>query len=180
MNTIQNYKCPCCGDSLIFSSMAQGLHCESCGNDFSLDIMRQVSDAGQEVKRGSKFDWDHYAPRSYEQDEGINLAAYSCPSCGAEISGDNSLGATVCPYCGNATIIKGQFEGALRPDYLIPFKLDKKAAVKAFEADFAKAPFLPDEFRNKKKIEEMSGIYIPFWMFDCDSDASIIYRAQRI
>lgn len=128
----------------------------------------------------SKYDWEHYEPRSYESSEGIDLANYNCPSCGAEITGDDTLGATVCPYCGNSTIVKKQFEGALRPDYIIPFKIDKKAAMIAFEEDFKKAPFLPDEFKSKKKIEEMAGVYVPFWMFDCNCDAAITYNAERV
>ena len=49
----------------------------------------------------------------------------------------------------------------------------------AFEADFKNAPFLPDEFKSKKKIEEMAGVYVPFWMFDCDCDAYVTYNAQK-
>ena len=50
----------------------------------------------------------------------------------------------------------------------------------AFEGDFKNAPFLPDEFKSKKKIEEMAGVYVPFWMFDCDCNAAITYNAERI
>ena len=128
----------------------------------------------------SKYDREHYEPRSYETDGEIELASYTCPSCGAEITGDDTMGSTVCPYCGDAAVIKGQFEGTLRPDYIIPFKTDKKAAIEAFEADFKNAPFLPDEFKVKKKIEEMTGVYVPFWMFDCDCSAAITYGAQMV
>lgn len=85
----------------------------------------------------------------------------------------------MCPYCANANIIKSKFEGALKPDYVIPFKLDKKAAVDAFEKACGNAPFLPDEFKDKKRISEMTGVYVPFWMFDCDCNADITYSAQR-
>ena len=33
---------------------------------------------------------------------------------------------------------------------------------------------------SKKKIEEMAGIYVPFWMFDCDCDAALTYHATRV
>lgn len=178
METIRNYKCPCCGDSLVF--VGETLRCESCGNEFSPDSMRQVDEMQEDVGGGSKYDWEHYEPRSYEDTEDIKLSGYSCPSCGAEITGDDTLGATVCPYCGNATIVKRQFEGTLRPDYIIPFKVDKKAAMAAFEDDFKNMPFLPDEFKSRKKIEEMSGVYVPFWVFDCDCNAAVSYRAERI
>ena len=49
-----------------------------------------------------------------------------------------------------------------------------------FEKAYKNAPFLPNEFKEKKKIEEMAGVYIPFWMFDCDCNADIRYSAQRM
>ncbi len=178
MNAINSYKCPCCGAPLVFSG--EELHCDACDNSFPAEIIKQISDGETEATGESSYDWEHYEPRSYEDTSEINLAGYSCPSCGAQVTGDDTLGATVCPYCGQSTIVKGQFEGTLRPDYIIPFKVDKKAAIEAFEADFKNAPFLPDEFKNKKKIEEMAGVYVPFWMFDCDCEAAITYNAQRV
>lgn len=180
MDSINNYKCPCCGAPLVFGAATQGMHCDYCGNEFPLETMQELSNAQQESQGTSKFDWEHYEPRSYEDTSDIQLSNYSCPSCGAEITGDDTMGATVCPYCGNSTIVKGQFEGTLRPDYIIPFKVDKKAAMAAFEENHKKAPFLPDAFKNKKKIEEMAGVYVPFWMFDCDCDATITYNAEKV
>ncbi|MBE7042202.1 MAG: hypothetical protein E7399_01735 [Ruminococcaceae bacterium] len=178
MDTMSSYKCPCCGASLVFRGTE--LHCDSCDNKFSVETMQQMSARMEQAEGESKYNWEHYQPRNYEDINEINLADYHCPSCGAEITGDDTLGSTVCPYCGQTTIIKGQFEGALRPDYIIPFKVGKKEAMAAFEADFKNAPFLPDEFKSKKKIEEMAGVYVPFWMFDCDCDAYLTYHAQRV
>jgi len=178
MDDIKTYKCPCCDAPLIYSG--DSLRCDSCDNSFPLETITQLSDDINNAGGESKFDWEHYEPREYTDNSGINLADYSCPSCGAAITGDDTLGSTVCPYCGQSTIVKGQFEGTLKPDYIIPFKIDKKTAVALFEEDFKKAPFLPDEFNNKKKIEEMAGVYVPFWMFDCDCNAALTYNAQRI
>ena len=178
METINSYKCPCCGAPLVFGG--NELRCDSCDNTFPVETMQQMTEGMAEAGGESKYDWENYQPRSYEDGGEINLANYNCPSCGAQITGDDTLGSTVCPYCGQSTIVKGQFEGTLRPDYIIPFKVDKKAAMAAFEADFKNAPFLPDEFKSKKKIEEMAGVYVPFWMFDCDCDAYITYNAERV
>lgn len=179
MDVINTYKCPCCGAPLVFKD--DELHCESCDNKFPLETLQQLSDDLNNASKDSKYNWDVYEPRSYEDTSDIHLANYSCPSCGAQITGDDTLGSTVCPYCGQSTIVKGQFEGTLKPDFIIPFKIDKKAAIAAFEKEAAtKLILLPDEFKDKKKIQEMAGIYVPFWTFDCDCDASIVYNGQRI
>lgn len=179
MDTVQNYKCPCCGAPLIFNANDGNLTCESCKNSFSVQDMQQISEAEEHVNKESKYDWSKYTPREFKNNSQTKLSSYTCPSCGAEITGDESLGATVCPYCGNGIVIQNSFEEAFLPDYIIPFKVDKKAAMGIFEEDFKKRPFLPDEFKNKKKIAEMSGVYVPFWMFDCDCDASITYNAHK-
>ncbi len=180
MDTVQSYKCPCCTAPLVFEAGTQNLICESCDNTFPLDTLKQMTEANEASEAASEYDWESYTPRSFEDTNEITLSNFSCPSCGAEITGDDTLGSTVCPYCGNSTVVKGQFEGTLKPDYIIPFKLNKKEAIGAFEKDFKKAPFLPDSFKDKKKIEEMSGVYVPFWMFDCDCEASVTYNAQRV
>ena len=52
METVQGYKCPCCGASLIFRN--ESLHCDSCGNDFELDAMRQIEDVGSQMHGETK------------------------------------------------------------------------------------------------------------------------------
>ncbi len=180
MEDIKNYKCPCCGAPLFFSEAEGNLKCDSCGNHFSPETMEQLSDAEHGSGSESRYSWDSFEPREFDEAETENLASYTCPSCGADITGDSTMGSTVCPYCGNATIVKGKFEGSLRPDFIIPFKIDKKRAVEIFEADALKRPFLPKEFKDRKKITEMTGIYVPFWAFGCCCDASITYNAALV
>lgn len=177
-DNILDYKCPSCSASLSYDPNTGSLYCASCSTKYSLDEIKALAESENQVQ--SRYDWDSYTPRDFSDTEKINLASYTCPSCSASVTGDENLGATVCPYCGSATIIKKQFEGSLRPDYVIPFKMDKKAAMQAFEQAAMRAPFLPDEFKSKKKIEEMSGMYVPFWMFDCDCKADMTYSAQRV
>ncbi len=180
MSVAQSYMCPCCGAQLLFTAETQNLSCEACGNEFSAETLKQLSDDDAELNSESKYDWETYTQRSYEPEEEVNISKYFCRTCGAEIEGDASLGATFCPWCGNATIVEGQFEGNLRPDYIIPFKVKREDAIKAFEADFKHRPFLPDTFKDFKRIKEAVGIYVPFWVFDCDCNASLSYKATRM
>lgn len=179
MDAVKDYKCLCCGAPLIFDGSSNKLRCESCDSEFELEALNCFENAKNETKE-SKYDWDNYVPRDYTEEEAVNLAEYSCSSCGAKITGDDSSGAAVCPYCGNSTIVKEQFSGNLRPDYVIPFKTDKDGAIAIYEEVCSKLPFLPDEFRKKSILNEMMGVYVPFWMFDCDCMADIIYDAKRI
>ncbi|MBQ9921524.1 MAG: hypothetical protein IJO52_05010, partial [Clostridia bacterium] len=91
-----------------------------------------------------------------------------------------SMAATSCPYCSNPVVVMRQFSGMLKPDYVIPFKLDKKAAKEALKKHYEGKKLLPKVFKDQNHIEEIKGIYVPFWLFDADADAHIRYKATRI
>lgn len=199
---IESYRCPACGAPLFFDTERQRLRCGACGNAYTREALRQSAETnktdetkekpfGQAKASGvspeipvdadSEYDWDAYTPRKFDAaSDGAALSGYVCPSCGAEVTGDANLGATVCPYCGNAVIVKKQFSDTYRPDYVIPFRIDKKEASALFEKACAKAPFLPNEFTSRRKIEEMTGLYVPFFTFDAACSGSADYHAKRI
>ena len=67
-----------------------------------------------------------------------------------------------------------------RQDYIIPFKLDKKAAKAAYYKHLEKKSFLPKVFSFENHIDEIVGVYVPFWLFDVDAQAYMTYNAERI
>lgn len=107
------------------------------------------------------------------------MRAYGCPSCGAELICEESTAATSCPYCGNPTVVPGQFSGALRPDFIVPFKLSKEDAVKALKSHYKGKFFLPKSFTGENHVQEIRGIYVPFWMFDGEAEGDAHYEAAR-
>ena len=68
----------------------------------------------------------------------------------------------------------------LKPDYVIPFKLDKKAAKEAYRKHLKGKILLPKTFQDENHIDEIKGVYVPFWLFDADVDAKMRYRAIRV
>ena len=123
---------------------------------------------------------EFYEPNTDWGKDGEKMRAYSCPSCGAELLCEESTAATACPYCGNPTIVPGQFTGALKPDYIIPFQLDKESAIKALKQHYRKNPFLPKAFSANNHIEEIQGVYVPFWLFDTTVSGDATFHARRV
>lgn len=106
------------------------------------------------------------------------MKAYSCKSCGAEIVCDETTAATSCPYCGNVAIIPQQFKGMLRPKYVIPFHVDKQAA-KGKLTEYCKGKkLLPGSFTEDNHIDEIKGVYVPFWLYSGTVDADVRYDAS--
>jgi hypothetical protein len=93
---------------------------------------------------------------------------------------DATTAAGSCAYCGNATVVPKLLSGSLRPDFVIPFKLEKEAAIQALKKHYQGKRFLPKEFTEKNHLEDIRGIYVPFWLFDCQAEADVCYRATKV
>jgi DNA-directed RNA polymerase subunit RPC12/RpoP len=107
------------------------------------------------------------------------MRAYNCPSCGATLVCDATTAATACPYCGNPTIVPGQFTGMLKPDFILPFKLEKEQAIAALKKHYENKPLLPDAFKDQNHLQEIKGVYVPFWLYDSQAEGDISYKAAR-
>ena len=127
---LQEYKCPCCGGAIAFDSGIQKMKCPFCDTEFEMETLASY-DSELRNEQEDNMNWEMPAGSQWQDGETDGLRTYVCKSCGGEIVGDENMAATACPFCGNAVVIMGQFSGALKPDYVIPFKLDKKAAKEA-------------------------------------------------
>ena len=179
MQTLQEYKCPCCGGAIAFDSTLQKMKCPFCDTEFEMEALASY-DAELQSEKNDNMEWETTAGGDWQEGETDGLRSYVCKSCGGEIVGDANLAATACPFCGNPVVIMGQFSGALKPDLVIPFKLDKKAAKAGLMKHLTGKRLLPKIFKDQNHIDEIKGIYVPFWLFDTDVDAQIRYRATRV
>lgn len=192
---VTNYKCPACTGPLHFVGASGKLECDFCGGKYDVaDIERlyagkeaaaveasEKAEAKAEANRQKMADmeaqgWDTSGLTSDWGAEADGMKAYSCPSCGAELICDASTAATSCPYCGNPTVVPGQFSGTLKPDFVIPFKLSKEDAVAALKNHYKGKPLLPKAFTNGNHIEKLQGVYVPFWMFDGQAEGVVDYE----
>lgn len=176
MGNLQEYKCPCCGGSITFDSSLQKMKCPYCDTEFEMEALRGY-DEDLKNEQADDMSWDVTAGSQWQEGEREGLCSYVCKSCGGEIVGDENMAAASCPFCGNPVVIMGQFTGALRPDFVIPFKLDKKAAKARLTAYLSGKRLLPKVFKDENHIDEIKGLYVPFWLFDTRAEARIRYRA---
>ena len=108
------------------------------------------------------------------------LRSFNCSSCGAQLLVDQVTAVTHCPYCGNNAVVPGQLADMLKPDYVIPFKLDKDAAVAALTNYYQGKKFLPNDFTAGNHIEEIQGVYVPFWLYSGTGTAEVEFNARNI
>ena len=174
---VQEYKCPCCAGAIEFNSQVQKMKCPYCDTEFEMDALLAY-DEDLSTDGNDQLDWNPEASE-WQEGETDHLRVYSCQSCGGEIVGDENMGATKCPYCDNPVVMTGQFRGTLKPDYVIPFKVDKNAAVEGLKKHLVGKKFLPKVFKEQNHLDEVKGIYVPFWLFDADAEGGVRYKCSR-
>ncbi len=179
MADLLTYKCPCCGGAIEFDSTLQKMKCPYCDTEFETETLKSY-DQDLKTETADRMEWEENPAGEWEAGEADNLRVYSCHSCGGEVVTDETTAATHCPFCGNPIVMTGQLAGDLRPDCVIPFKLDKEAAKRALTNHMKGKRLLPKVFASQNHIDEIKGVYVPFWLYDADADANIRYRATRV
>ena len=186
-----NYKCPACTGPLHYGTSSGKLECEDCDSSFEIEAVKsyyaekekQAAEALADAEKhpgGDKAEWDTSDFQNGWGNDNSNMRKFSCPSCGAEMICDETTAATSCPYCGNPSVIPGQFTGNLKPDYVIPFRLEKKAAISALKSHYKGKLFLPKTFLDTNTVEKMQGVYVPFWLYDGEAYGDMVFLAKRI
>lgn len=188
---VTNYQCPACTGPLHYSGASGKLECEYCGSSYpvaEIEALYGAQDAQQPdtaqqpdaAAAGGAGAWDASELNTDWGADGGGMKAYCCPSCGAELICDATTAATSCPYCGNPSVVPGQFSGVLKPDYVLPFKLSKDDAIKALKRHYQGKRLLPSAFTDSNHIQEIQGVYVPFWMFDGEANGRVSYQATRV
>jgi len=193
---ITNYQCPACTGPLRFDATSGKLECDFCGSSFPVSEIEAIyaqKDAAaaqakaqedamreqQHTEDREKNAWDTSGLSTDWGNDANGVRVYNCPSCGAQLICDEATAASSCPYCDNPTVVPGQLAGTLKPDYVIPFKQTKEDAIKALKKHYQGRPFLPKAFQDSNHLEEIKGIYVPFWLFDGEAEGDIAFQATR-
>ena len=191
---VTNYQCPACNGPLHFEGSTGNLECEYCLSSFSVAEIEKLyaeknenavqameeADAKREQAKGDGSEaWDTSGLNEQWGTDAEGMRMYNCPSCRAELICDETTAATSCPYCGNPTVVPGQFSGMLKPHYIIPFKLTKEDAIASLKKHYEGKILLPKEFKDANHLEEIKGVYVPFWLFDGEAEGSMSFEGTR-
>lgn len=177
--TLLEYKCPCCGGKIEFDSSLQKMKCPYCDTEFEPETLKSYDEVLKN-EPAENMEWQSVTSSEWHEGETDGMSVYTCNSCGGEIICDETTAATHCPFCGNPVVMTRKFSGDLRPDCVIPFKLDKNAAKEALNRHLKGKRLLPKVFKDQNHIDEIKGVYVPFWLFDAEADAHIRYKATRV
>ena len=181
MNTLMEYECPCCGGKVEFDSATQKMKCPYCETTFDVEALREHD---RELESESQttpenLDWQMEKQRWLDEEK-AGMKVYQCRSCGGEIITDETTAASHCPYCGSPVIMTGNLADDLKPDGVIPFKVDKAMAMNALKTHMSGKKLLAKRFASDNVLEEVKGVYVPFWLFDGTAEGEARYHATRV
>lgn len=193
---VTNYKCPACTGPMYYDGDNDRLQCDYCGSSFTVEEIEallaektesavEAADAEQaapeaqpQVEISIEEEFDPGEAEQWELEDG--MMAYNCPSCGAELICDETTAAMSCPYCDNPTIIPSSVSDTLKPDLIIPFKLDKEAAKAALREHMKGKKLLPKVFSSENHIDEVKGVYVPFWLYDTEVHGDFVFSGTQV
>lgn len=179
ITNVVEFKCPACSAGLAFDGYSQQLTCEYCDNSFDIDTIRAFNES-ESKQNTEEFTWNTTEQSQWSETEQNSMRSFLCPSCGGELITDENTAATFCPYCSNPTVMPGRLSGGLKPDALIPFQKTKEDAKAAFLNLCKGKPLLPKFFTEEQQLEKITGIYVPFWLYDCCGGLEGSYKATRV
>ncbi|MBR1476655.1 MAG: hypothetical protein IJ608_01685 [Lachnospiraceae bacterium] len=178
MADVLNFKCPCCGAPISFSTQTGEMTCAYCDSSFSMEQLQAANEAEKEDSTSTDMVWSTSSP-SLIADENGKVTGYQCPSCGAEMMADENTAATECPYCGSPAIIPHSFEGMYKPELVVPFAVNKEQAKEKFFEFIKGKKLLPKSFTDRNRIEEINGLYVPFWLYSCHAEGSVSFEGVK-
>ncbi|MBZ5201650.1 TFIIB-type zinc ribbon-containing protein [Planomicrobium chinense] len=159
---VVQYKCPNCGSDMAFDAESGTLSCPNCGRQDRIETFPEEN-IEQTV-----------SPEEAEAKE------YHCENCGAVIVTAAETTATHCSFCDAPVVLSERLTGEFAPAKVIPFKISKEEAVAAFRKWTRNGRLTPRGFMNGDRIKKMTGMYVPFWLYDIDGKAEVAAIGTRV
>ena len=165
-------QCKNCAGQLVFDPAKQMLVCGHCGGRFKPEEF----DVSEKMPLWDKKAVSLNEVYGTDSEEFMDCYVYSCGSCGGEVIINGSEASTKCIYCGNSTVIFNRISRQKRPKYIIPFIITKEEAEQAVRDKLNSGKFVPRKIK-RFKTEDVRGIYIPYWIIDCEHKGAVIVKA---
>ena len=197
MSTVIQYKCPSCGADMAFDTQTGMLRCDNCARTERIENMPKPGEnedetihynMDEEDINAANAGFDHaYAdpsdtdePSQHSTFEEKDAREYHCNNCGAVLITEANTAATTCSFCGAGVVLNDRLSGNLAPSKVIPFSISKEQAQDAFKKWCKKGRLTPSDFMTADRIKNITGLYIPFWLYDMNGRGEAEATCTRV
>ncbi len=182
----KKFTCKNCGAELYFDPKRGKLHCDYCDTDYDPEEYNFIPEEGDADRMIPQPDVaaEQTASASDEQatDDSLSnedLVVYQCPNCGAEVITSKKTAATTCVYCNHAITLEGNVAGEFRPDYVLPFQIDRSRVEDAYRKLCRKSWLTPRLFLQDSTIEKIKGLYVPYWLYSFQGQVDLRLKTEN-
>jgi predicted RNA-binding Zn-ribbon protein involved in translation (DUF1610 family) len=162
---VVEFNCPQCGAATAFSARDGGLKCSHCGYYEAPEKAEAVADEKT----------NEFTPEALAQSNrgwGEPRKELECLNCGAKTSLPVEMLTHTCAFCGSNQVIQRQAsQDLLRPSCVIPFKIDTYECANIARRWLGSSWMTPAEVGKLAEMHAFTGVYLPFWAFDCATSA---------
>jgi uncharacterized Zn finger protein (UPF0148 family) len=183
---------------MAFDSQSGFLRCASCGRTENIENMIKDTEKNEDESfhyeadeddinaANSAFEHDYADPNS--GDESSNHSTfreneaheYHCNNCGAVLITEANTSATTCSFCGAGVVLSDRLTGNLAPAKVVPFTISKEQAQEAFKKWCKKGRLTPSDFMTADRIKNITGLYVPFWLYDMNGRGEVEATCTRV
>ncbi|MBQ7977873.1 MAG: hypothetical protein IJ301_04745 [Clostridia bacterium] len=154
--TTTTFKCPNCGGEAEFDAKEQKMRCLYCSSMFDVESDSTVSEQELGDLLSNAKVWKE-------------AEVYQCQMCGAKEILDKQEVALSCPFCGTSNVVKIEELPGLKPQGIVPFKIDREKAGVIAQNWMKRSHYAPRAFKKSAKPENIAGIYNPVFTFDTET-----------
>lgn len=158
------FPCPQCGADVLWHPGAKRMRCGYCGFE------RDAIEEGEETVRVLERSLEEGLKNPEKVGWGMERKAVRCTKCGAVETLGPGVAATRCAFCGTPAVVEAPPDAELvRPQGVLPFRVSRHDALGRFRAWLGKLWFRPSDLGKRAEIENIQGVYVPFWTFDAQT-----------
>ena len=162
LTALGKYACPACGAQAEWNPARGMLVCAFCGTEapFTVDAATGALVEHDLVKALREIP---------AEDRGwmVDKRTVQCQSCKAVSVFDPSRTGQNCDFCGSPALLDyHEINAPIRPQGILPFKVDQGKVREQMRAWFHGRWFAPSNLGSRALVDRIHGIYIPYWTFD--------------
>jgi len=158
----EKHACPACGAQAEWHPSKQLLICPFCGSESPYDGHK----AGGSVEELDLLAMLRALPDSAKGWESTQRSV-QCQSCKAVMVFDAAKVGKNCEFCASPALVDyDDVEETIRPQSLLPFTVSANDVRDQMRRWYASKWFAPNAFKKTSLVDQIHGLYIPYWTFD--------------
>jgi DNA-directed RNA polymerase subunit RPC12/RpoP len=155
-------RCQQCGGVLLYDPAASALKCKHCKAVAPPSALAPTTPGPREIPL-------QYGMTMARTGLGTPMSSVTCNECGATVQLGPNERSTSCVYCASPMVVaSASTDKVIGPESLIPFSVAQDRATDAYKDWLKGLWFRPSDLSKLAKLEQVLGIYVPYWTFDAD------------